>query len=349
MNIAWMDSYTGTAWCEAEPFSPHSIIEAEVPAAMAQAKRTLILQAIKNYIVSRGPESLAVHMSLRLYAQRHGFRITFSDKTVSLRRGQREMVLSLDQFVQVPIMMENFALFFETIYPKSLNGVEVLDFSTPGIHRYRKTGAAFHFPSVPEDDVMDAYLHWYSPKAGDVVWDAGAHAGASTYSLAKAVGPTGMVYAFEPDDTNYRYLVENVSSHKLTNVKPVKKALCGKTGQVVFQMDGTMNAGIRDFLTYRDAGNTRVVEGISIEDACAEFGSCPAYIKMDIEGAEVAVVEGAAEFLKKHPIDLAIESYHPVDRELTYMALDRFFPTIGYLVESSDRFGQMFTWAKRPG
>jgi len=36
---------------------------------------------------------------------------------------------------------------------------------------------------------MDAYTHGYAPQPGDVVWDAGAHAGATAYFLAQMVGP----------------------------------------------------------------------------------------------------------------------------------------------------------------
>jgi hypothetical protein len=67
---------------------------------------------------------------------------------------------------------------------------------------------------------------------------------------------------------------------------------------------------------------------------------------MDIEGAEVAFVEGAREFLKSHPVHFAIESYHRVEGEYTYKRLDSIFEEIGYQHLSSDVFKQMFTWAR---
>ena len=194
---------------------------------------------------------------------------------------------------------------------------------------------------------MDAYAHWYQVKPGDVVWDVGAHAGATTYFLAQAVGQTGHVFAFEPDARNFQYLCENISRHRLSNVTPVKKALSGSTGTVKFQADGTMSAGIREYLTYQDRGRTVEIEALSLPDACSETGGVPAYVKMDIEGAEVAVIDGAALFLRDHAVHFAIESYHLIDGEMTYKALDGLFPTIGYDVYSSDSLGQMFTWARR--
>jgi FkbM family methyltransferase len=306
-----------------------------------------IIQSVKNRIVKLGPKSSVLRLMLKAHGQMHGFGVRFSDAAIAITRGKQEIDLPMNHFVEVPITMECFDDFFRSIEPKQRDGRSVLDFSVPGLHLYQRVGIAFHFPGLPEEDSMEAYTAWYQPGPGDVVWDAGAHAGATSYFLSQAVGPTGKVYAFEPDESNYAYLLKNIEMHGLTNVIPVKKGLAGKTGKVVFQADGTMSAGIQDYLLYSERGNSVEIDAISLPDACVEFGSVPAYVKMDIEGAEVAVIEGAAEFLKEHPISFAIESYHPLaEGQLTYEVLDRIFPEIAYQVESSARFGQMFTWAK---
>ncbi len=306
----------------------------------------MAMKTIKQYLVRRGPDSALVQGALKAHGRLHGFKVSFSDNRIFLRKLDREMILSKSYYVQVPIMLDCYDLFFDAIVGSESNGRKVLDFSGPGLHRYKKSDVALHFPSVPEDDVMDAYTHWYSPRPGDIVWDAGAHAGATSYFLAQLVGPRGKVYAFEPDDDNFEYLLRNIEMHHLTNVVPVKKALCDKTGTVTFHMDGTMNSGIGDYLVYSGAGKFKKVPTLSIADACSEFGAVPAYIKMDIEGAELASIRGAAEFLKSHPIHFAMETNHLVDKEYTYKPLERLFPTIGYEVSSSNQWGQMFTWAR---
>jgi hypothetical protein len=68
---------------------------------------------------------------------------------------------------------------------------------------------------------------------------------------------------------------------------------------------------------------------------------------MDIEGAEVAAIEGSAAFLKQHNIHFAIESYHRLGDTYTYSLLNSLFPKLGYEVESTNYAGQMFTWAKK--
>jgi FkbM family methyltransferase len=304
------------------------------------------MQFLKDYLVRLGPDNVLVQTALRLHGFRHRFRVEFAKDAIALRKDAREMILNKAQYVQVPIMMECYNLFFDTIEGRKTSDRTTLDFSKPGLQRYRKSGAAFHFPSIPEDDVMDAYTHGYALQPGDVVWDAGAHAGATSYFLAQMVGPSGKVYAFEPDQTNYKYLVQNIEDHKLHNVIPVKKALSGSSGTAEFCMDGSMSAGLSEYLTYSEKGKFQTVETVTFADACAEFGEVPAFVKMDIEGAEVVTIESSQEFLRANPVNFAIESYHPVDGELTWKPLEKLFSAIGYEVWSSDRFGQMFTWAK---
>ena len=98
---------------------------------------------------------------------------------------------------------------------------------------------------------------------------------------------------FEPDDLNFAYLEKNIAHHGITNVIPVRKALSGTTGTTTFFMDGTMASGIRDFVVYSDSKHNKEVPTISMEDACKEFGCVPSYVKMDIEGAELAFIDGA--------------------------------------------------------
>jgi FkbM family methyltransferase len=305
------------------------------------------VQLLKGYLVKLGPQNPIVQTALRIRAKRHGFRLSFSSSGIEMLRGNRSLLLNNLQFIQVPIMMDCFDLFFTTIRPTSANGRDFLDFSKPGLHEYSNRAVSFYFPSVPEDDVMDAYIKEYKPREGDIVWDVGAHAGATSYFLSQLVGPAGRVYAFEPDEYNYAYLMKNLEMHSLSNVVPVRKALSSSTGQTMFNMDGTMSAGIHEFLTYSGTGRLTKVDTITIADACSQFDCVPNFIKMDIEGAEVAAIEGSAAFIAEHDVSFAVESFHRLGNTYTYSLLDRLFPQLGYEVRSSEYCGQMFTWAKR--
>jgi FkbM family methyltransferase len=306
-----------------------------------------VVQSVKSRLVKMGPRNPLVRTALWMHARQRGFHLKFSAAGIHISCGRRSMILSEQQFVQVPVMLECFDLFFSTIRVTHREGLDVLDFSEPALHHYSRRGVGFHFPSVPEDDVLDAYTKEYLPKPGDVVWDVGAHAGATAFFLSQMVGPSGLVFAFEPDESNYAYLLQNLNLHGVFNVQPVKKALSRCSGRASFNMDGTMSAGIHEFLVYSGTGRLTDVDTISIADACRELGSVPAFIKMDIEGAEVAAIEGSSDFLARHDIHFAIESSHRLGGVLTWQLLNDLFPRLGYAVESENFSGQMFTWAKR--
>jgi FkbM family methyltransferase len=307
-----------------------------------------ILTCLKNRLLRAGPNSIVLLQAFRLQAAVHGVSMHVSDGRISLTRGQRRIILGMRDVISVPFVVHEWDQFFDTIEGTVRDGRTVLDFSEPGLHRYRKRGISFYAPSLAEDDSMEAYTAGYSPRLGDVVWDVGAHAGMTAYFLAQMVGPAGTVYAFEPDETNYEFLLRNIEMHQLANVVPVKAALSDKTGTASFCMDGTMSAGLSDSLSYSADGNSRMVETLSLRDACERFGTVPNYIKMDIEGAELSVVRSSVDFLKEHPIHLSIESNHLVGGKFTAGPLEQLLGGAGYRAWSSDKYGQLFTWAEPP-
>ena len=307
-----------------------------------------MLTSLKNRLLQGGSNSYVLLQAFRLQAAAHGIGMRVTDGRITLARGRRTMVLGLRDAISVPFAVHEWEQFFDTLEGQMCDGRTVLDFSQPGLHRYRKHGLSFYSPSLAEDDSMEAYTAVYSPQAGDVVWDVGAHAGMTTYFLAQMVGPTGKVYAFEPDETNYEFLLRNIEMHRLTNVVPVKAALSDRTGTAEFCMDGTMGAGLSDSLAYSAGENGWVVETLSLRDACARFGAVPNYIKMDIEGAELSVVASSVDFLKAHPVHLSIESNHMVGGRFTAGPLESLLGGAGYRAWSSEQYGQLFTWAEPP-
>lgn len=303
-------------------------------------------QQIKDFLVRLGPRNALVRSALKLHARRSGSQVAFQKGAISIRRGRNEMILKEQDFYLVPITLECFDQTFQEIEPKSIDGREVLDFSAPGTHRYRRHALTMSFPGMPEDDSAEAYTHWYRPKPGDLVFDAGAHAGFTTCMFARMVGPTGRVIAFEPDESTAQYLERNVRDQQISNVTIVKKAIDAKTGTSYFNADGTMGAGLVEHSVYANTGRRIAVETLSLEDAFQLFG-VPEFLKMDIEGAEVAVVQASGDLLKRQPTHLAFDSYHRMrDGRFTWMLLEPMLRSMGYEVKSSAEFGQLFTWAQ---
>lgn len=129
-------------------------------------------------------------------------------------------------------------------------------------------------------------------RTGDVVYDVGAHAGFYTLLAAKIVGPTGHVYAFEPLDHNLANLREHVRINRVDNVTVLACAVSGGPGRARFQEGRTSSTG-------RLCGcGQREVETMGLDDACAAgVIRPPSVMKVDVEGAEGAVLEGATQLL----------------------------------------------------
>jgi len=306
-----------------------------------------MIQRLKDYLVGRGPRSRVVRWALQLYCWRKRFALAFPNTRIAVRKGFREIVLSEKDFYLVPITLEMFEQTFEDLEPTARGNWAVLDFSGPGAHRYRRHGITLTFPGFAEDDSIAGYTQWYTPKPGDLVFDIGAHAGFTTCMFARMVVPGGHVVAFEPDQNSRTYLESNLREQQITNVTIVGKAIDARTGSAYFNADGTMGAGLVEHSMYGDTGRRVVVETLSLADACVTFGT-PQFVKMDIEGAELAVIESAAEFLKAHSIQLAFDSYHRLrDGRFTWMLLEPLLASLEYEVASSAEFGQMFTWARK--
>lgn len=160
------------------------------------------------------------------------------------------------------------------------------------------------FPSGA--DVTDSVLLAIRPfVANDAVcFDVGANIG--LYSLAfAAVAPQGRTYAFEPSPGTFDYLRHNVEANSLNNVEVFKLALGD-------QAQGTVHFHDIPFFT---AGSFAVDEGsfLTSEVLGSNFFEAPAttidafvtehgldridLIKIDVEGAELSVLDGAKHTL----------------------------------------------------
>jgi FkbM family methyltransferase len=138
-------------------------------------------------------------------------------------------------------------------------------------------------------------------REGMCVFDVGANIGYYTLLAARAVGPSGRVYAFEPEPHNFELLTRNVAENGFTNVRPVNAAVSNRAGIVRLHLDDA-NFGAHSF----DPGSVRNSSGRSVEaetvrldDFAEEAGAFDASIlvKVDVQGAEGLVVEGGRRLL----------------------------------------------------
>jgi FkbM family methyltransferase len=208
------------------------------------------------------------------------------------------------------------------------------------------SGKIVRLPGMPEPvDFLDGYFRRRPPQPGEFALDAGAYVGEATLEMAQRVGPTGRVFAFEPDPTNRRWLEQNIASSGLTNITVVPKGIWHETTTLDFWTVG--NAGSA-FLSLSEAstgaGKVVQIEVLSPRDAFAIIGRVPDFIKMDIEGAEVEVVEAIIPLLGDAKPRFAIASYHDQKGAKTSEFITPMLTSAGFHVETGYPAHQT-TWA----
>jgi len=178
-------------------------------------------------------------------------------------------------------------------------------------------------------------------KPGDVFYDIGANAGYFTLVGAKAVGAQGTVIAFDPHPFNVKTVREQVALNKLDDTCRVEPlAIAGEEGTLKFVVtEVNANAHLEDLKAPHLTNEGQVIEvrAMRLDDYIASHPR-PTLIKMDIEGAEVAAMNGARALLAgSHPPTCLISTHSAeLDRQVKEI-----FRQYGYTFKNLEGFGQM--------
>jgi FkbM family methyltransferase len=267
-----------------------------------------------------------------LFAKQHGMTLKNSGGAITVDNGNRRIIVSAKHPAYVHTMIQYFNHYHSAVRPIIVDGVSVVDYSSPRLHCLSRSGLEFIFPSLAEtDEAIEAYITALKLKPGDAVLDLGAYAGATAYYLSKAVGPDGRVLALEPDEINFRYLQENVTRHALKNVTCVPFGIWNEETTVEFQSEGSSGSAVATIIGR--SSNVRKVSMITLERAADVLRvDRIAGIKMDIEGAEMVVLKSARNFLTHHQPRIIIEP-HFIDGVLVTDELCRLMHSYGFKTE----------------
>ncbi len=159
---------------------------------------------------------------------------------------------------------------------------------------------------------------------GATVIDVGANKGIYSFWLARAVGPSGKVLAFEPQPEMISYIQRRQQCFSLGNVATIETALSDSRGsaELTRQRVGDGSASLCE--ARNRPGNELVTVPVSVLDDFAL--SDLRFIKCDVEGHELSVFAGARRL---------IEQFRPVVQFESVAAdadtLFAFFEGLGYL------------------
>lgn len=137
---------------------------------------------------------------------------------------------------------------------------------------------------------------------GDIVLDGGVWDGATTRDMASHVGKNGHIYAFEPlfDDPNG--IIGDFDEKILLN----KCGLWSKRGVLYIN-----NFGASSYVSDRkESADSLEIEVTSVDEYLKTNNLHCSVLKLDVEGAEPQVIEGAISTIQQCSPKLLISVYH---------------------------------------
>lgn len=173
------------------------------------------------------------------------------------------------------------------------HGFEMELFEADWMERYALRSGHFY-----QDEVVALMKQLVRP--GQIVVDVGANIGFVSLAASRQVGPQGRVFAFEPNSALVARLRKSIRRNRIGNVAVFMTALGERTGTVRLiagghhgtnriSADDEENFGAGEVSLHRadDLLRDRLPAGL------------PAFVKIDVEGAELGVLKGMPELLRR--------------------------------------------------
>lgn len=169
----------------------------------------------------------------------------------------------------------------------------------------------------------DKFERFFKIEEGDTVLDVGACIGDTTIPMAIKTGEKGIVIAVEPEPNNISFLKANTS--KFNNVWIIEKAAWSRKETVRFYLySGPAGHSIID--QFKDYIK---VQADTLDNIVKAWDRID-FTKIDVQGAELQVLKGAEEMLKKTR-KIVVETHYSGERAL-YPKVSTFLKTRGFTV-----------------
>ncbi len=231
--------------------------------------------------------------------------------SAGVQRGFSRLAVALSRagVARVPGVRAAYALLHRVVFPGGARRVVVNGMPMWVDTRDRVIATHLIGDGIWEASETAAFL--VQAREGMCVFDAGANIGYYTLLAARAVGPSGRVYAFEPEPGNYSLLSRNVAENGFTNVQLLNAAVSDRAGTARLHLD-LANLGAHSFeagSVPTPSGHSVEVETVRLDDFVQEARAFEAgvLVKVDVQGAEALVVDGARELLSLDRVAVLLE------------------------------------------
>ncbi len=174
------------------------------------------------------------------------------------------------------------------------------------LNSYRHKGY-WYFRRFREEETINSIKKIV--KSGDTVIEVGGHIGFISHLYSVLVGTNGQLFVFEPGDNNSKYIKNNLNT--LKNVVLIEKACADINGTLNFYKDeisGQNNSLHPDYEAVESVARShnevasRVVDRVKVirlNDFISSTKLSINHVKIDVEGAELRVLQGLGDYLGK--------------------------------------------------
>jgi FkbM family methyltransferase len=184
--------------------------------------------------------------------------------------------------------------------------------------------AYFVYKRYVEDDLEDLVRAFPSLVRGGNVLDIGANIGYTASVLARAIAPDEKVYAFEPEPFNFRILEQTALQREFSGkIVPLQLAVGAENRTINLWINDRHHADHRvvteQFGSAHPGSKQVSVSLVSIDSFLESKPRNVSFIKIDVQGYELAVCQGMQETLRQNPdIAIVLEFMPSAMRELGF-------------------------------
>jgi len=191
------------------------------------------------------------------------------------------------------------------------------------------------YGKIFEPEVVDLALDYI--RKDTVVLDVGANFGQMSVLFSQYVGENGIVYAFEADTFICDVLRMNIAANSCKNIRVVCKAVCDKNEAFVRypiqdfkRFDSYGSYGLDPNAKYGREVSTITIDSLNIQEPIS-------FMKIDVQGSDLLVLQGAVETIKKHRMPIVLEYEEQFNKEFNveWVDYENFITSIDYRIEKT--------------
>jgi FkbM family methyltransferase len=176
--------------------------------------------------------------------------------------------------------------------------------------------AYFLYKRYIEDDLQDLVHSIPNLVGAGNILDVGANLGYTAAVLARAAKSDRKVYAFEPEPFNFRILQQTASRPEFArSIVPLQLAVGAEDGTINLWINDRHHADHRiatkPFRSAHPASNEVTVSLVSIDSFLQSHPGPVSFVKIDVQGYELAVCQGMRRMLEQNPSATVVLEFMP--------------------------------------